>query len=425
MGLIPKPHLMLMTSAKLLRRNCQFFYFCDLEVCMLTSIAMILLLGLLIGWIFSKLKLPSLLGMVIVGIILSPHAMNLIDESILMISADLRQIALVIILTRAGLSLDISDLKKVGRPAVLMCFVPACVEILGTVLLAPMLLRVSILEAAIVGSVIAAVSPAVVVPRMIRLIEEGYGRNKSIPQLILAGASVDDVFVIVVFTAFTALASTGEMSATSFLQIPISIVLGIILGGCVGIILVAFFKKCHMRDSIKILIILSISFLLLETENRLQGYIPISGLLAIMSMGIIIKQKYGVLALRLSAKYNKLWLGAEVFLFVLVGATVDLRYVMSAGMWAVLLILGALLFRMTGVAISLLKTDLSPKERLFCMVAYTPKATVQAAIGAIPLSMGLECGNIVLTVAVLSILITAPFGAICVDNLYKRLLENR
>ncbi|MBQ7918559.1 MAG: cation:proton antiporter [Lachnospiraceae bacterium] len=392
---------------------------------MLTSIAMILLLGLLIGWIFSKLKLPSLLGMVIVGIILSPHAMNLIDESILMISADLRQIALVIILTRAGLSLDISDLKKVGRPAVLMCFVPACVEILGTVLLAPMLLRVSILEAAIVGSVIAAVSPAVVVPRMIRLIEEGYGRNKSIPQLILAGASVDDVFVIVVFTAFTALASTGEMSATSFLQIPISIVLGIILGGCVGIILVAFFKKCHMRDSIKILIILSISFLLLETENRLQGYIPISGLLAIMSMGIIIKQKYGVLALRLSAKYNKLWLGAEVFLFVLVGATVDLRYVMSAGMWAVLLILGALLFRMTGVAISLLKTDLSPKERLFCMVAYTPKATVQAAIGAIPLSMGLECGNIVLTVAVLSILITAPFGAICVDNLYKRLLENR
>ena len=389
---------------------------------MLTSIAVILLLGLLIGWIFSKLKLPSLLGMVIVGIVLSPHALNLIDESILGISGELRQIALVIILTRAGLSLDVSDLKKVGRPAVLMCFVPACVEILGTVILAPMLLGVTMLEASIIGSVIAAVSPAVIVPRMIKLIDEGYGKAKSIPQLILAGASVDDVFVIVVFTAFTALASTGEMSVTSFIQIPISIVLGIMLGGCVGIVLVAFFKKCHMRDSVKILIILSISFLLLGVENRLQGYIPVSGLLAIMSMGIIIKQKYGVLALRLSAKYNKLWLGAEVFLFVLVGATVDLRYVASAGVSAVLLILGALLFRMTGVAISLLKTGLSKRERLFCMVAYTPKATVQAAIGAIPLSMGLECGNIVLTVAVLSILITAPFGAICVDNLYKRLL---
>ena len=392
---------------------------------MLTSIAMILLLGLLMGWIFSKIKLPSLLGMVIVGIILSPHALNLIDESILEISGELRQIALVIILTRAGLSLDISDLKKVGRPAVLMCFVPACVEILGTVIFAPMLLGVTVLEAAIIGSVIAAVSPAVVVPRMIRLIEEGYGKNKSIPQLILAGASVDDVFVIVVFTAFTALAATGEMSVTSFIQIPISIVLGIISGGCIGMLLVIFFKKCHMRDSVKILIILSISFLILEVENRLQGYIPISGLLAIMSMGIIIKQKYDVLASRLSVKYNKLWLGAEVFLFVLVGATVNLRYAASAGVSAILLIFCALLFRMAGVAISLVKTDLSKKERLFCMMAYTPKATVQAAIGAIPLSMGLECGNLVLTVAVLSILITAPFGAICVDNLYKKLLVKK
>ena len=392
---------------------------------MLTSIAVILLLGLLMGWIFSRLKLPSLLGMVIVGIILSPHAFNLIDDSILGISGELRQIALVIILTRAGLSLDISDLKKVGRPALLMCFVPACVEMLGTVIVAPMLLGVTRLEAAVIGSVIAAVSPAVVVPRMIRLIEEGYGKNKSIPQLILAGASVDDVFVIVVFTAFTALASTGEMSVTSFIQIPISIVVGIIFGGYIGMLMVLFFKKYHMRDSVKILIILSISFLILEAENRMQGYIPVSGLIAIMSMGIIIKQKYEVLALRLSVKYNKLWLGAEVFLFVLVGATVNLRYVASAGGVAILVIIGALLFRMTGVAISLVKTDLSPKERLFCMMAYTPKATVQAAIGAIPLSMGLECGSIVLTVAVLSILITAPFGAICVDNLYKKLLEKK
>ena len=389
---------------------------------MLTSIALILLLGLLLGWIFSKLKLPSLLGMIILGIILGPHALDLIDESILMISGDLRQIALVIILTRAGLSLDLSDLKKVGRPAVLMCFIPACAEILGTVLLAPVLLKASFLEAGIIGSVIAAVSPAVIVPRMIKMIDEGYGTNKSIPQLILAGASVDDVFVIVIFTALTTLASTGTISVGSFAQIPISIALGILLGFAVGAVLVLFFQRYHMRDSVKIMIILSISFLLLEVQNRLEGTIPVSGLLAIMSMGIIIKQKYDVLASRLAIKYNKLWLAAEIFLFVLVGAVVDLKYVVSAGVASILLIVGALLFRMLGVAFSLIKTDLLKKERLFCMLAYTPKATVQAAIGAIPLSMGLDCGNTVLTVAVLAILITAPFGAVCVDNLYKRLL---
>ena len=389
---------------------------------MLTSIALILLFGLLLGCIFSKLKLPSLLGMIVLGIILGPHALDLIDESILMISGELRQIALVIILTRAGLSLDLSDLKKVGRPAVLMCFIPACAEILGTVLLAPVLLKVSFLEAGIIGSVIAAVSPAVIVPRMIRMIDEGYGTNKSIPQLILAGASVDDVFVIVIFTALTTLASTGTISAGSFAQIPISIALGILLGFAVGAVLVLFFQRYHMRDSVKIMIILSISFLLLEVQNRLEGTIPVSGLLAIMSMGIIIKQKYDVLASRLSIKYNKLWLGAEIFLFVLVGAVVDLKYVVSAGVASILLIVGALLFRMLGVAFSLIRTDLLKKERLFCMLAYTPKATVQAAIGAIPLSMGLDCGNTVLTVAVLAILITAPFGAVCVDNLYKRLL---
>ena len=389
---------------------------------MLTSIALILLLGLLLGWIFSKLKLPSLLGMIILGIILGPHALDLIDESILMISGDLRQIALVIILTRAGLSLDLSDLKKVGRPAALMCFVPACAEILGTVLFAPVLLKVSFLEAGIIGSVIAAVSPAVIVPRMIKMIDEGYGTNKSIPQLILAGASVDDVFVIVIFTALTTLASTGTISAGSFAQIPISIALGILLGFAVGAVLVLFLQRYHMRDSVKIMIILSISFLLLEVQNRLEGTIPVSGLLAIMSMGIIIKQKYDVLASRLAIKYNKLWLAAEIFLFVLVGAVVDLKYVVSAGVASILLIVGALLFRMLGVAFSLIKTDLLKKERLFCMLAYTPKATVQAAIGAIPLLMGLDCGNTVLTVAVLAILITAPFGAVCVDNLYKRLL---
>lgn len=390
---------------------------------MLTSIAIIILCGLMAGWAFNKIKLPSLLGMIIVGIISGPHGLNMIDDSILMISGDLRQIALVIILTRAGLSLDISDLKKVGRPAVLMCFVPACVEILGTVLLAPILLGVSVLDAAIIGSTIAAVSPAVIVPRMIKLMDEGYGTDKSIPQLILAGASVDDVFVIVVFTAFTTLASTGNVSAASFLQIPISIILGIVLGCAVGTLLVLFFKKIHIRDSIKILIILSISFMILELQKQLEGYVPVSGLLAIMSMGIVVNQKYSVLAKRLSVKYNKLWLAAEVFLFVLVGVAVDIKYAISAGIMVVVLIICALVFRMLGVMVSLLKTDLSAKERLFCMVAYTPKATVQAAIGSIPLSMGLECGSITLTVAVVSILITAPFGAICVDNLYRKLLR--
>ena len=390
---------------------------------MLTSIAIILLLGLLVGWIFSKAKLPSLLGMIIVGIVLGPHCLNLVDDSILTISGDLRQIALVIILTRAGLSLNFSDLKKVGRPAILMCFVPACIEMIGTIIFAPLLLGVSILDAAIIGSVMAAVSPAVVVPRMIKLIEDGYGTDKSIPQLILAGASVDDVFVIVVFTALTTFASTGKVVAISFIQIPTSILLGVLLGGVAGTILVWFFRRFHIRDSVKVLIILSVSFLLLELQNRLEGIVTVSGLLAIMSMGIIINQKYDVLAKRLSVKYNKLWLGAEIFLFVLVGIAVDLKYALAAGVVVILLVILALVFRMMGVAVSLIKTNLNKKERLFCMVAYTPKATVQAALGTVPLAMGLSCGEIVLTVAVISILITAPFGAICVDNLYKKLLS--
>jgi NhaP-type Na+/H+ or K+/H+ antiporter len=390
---------------------------------MLTSIAIILLLGLFVGRIFSKLRLPSLLGMIIVGIAISPHCLNIVDKSIISISGDLRQIALVIILTRAGLSLNISDLKKVGRPAILMCFVPACIEIIGTITFAPLLLGVSVLEAAIIGSVIAAVSPAVIVPRMIKLIDEGYGKEKSIPQLILAGASVDDVFVIVVFTALTTLASTGKISSVSFLQIPVSICLGILLGGCVGFILTKFFKRFHMRDSVKVLIILSVSFLLLEVQNRLEGIIPVSGLLAIMSLGIFINQKYDILAKRLSVKYNKLWLCAEIFLFVLVGMAVDIKYAFSAGFVVILLVILALICRMLGVLFSLIKAKLNEKEKLFCAIAYTPKATVQAAIGTIPLAMGLSCGEMALTVAVVSILLTAPFGAICVDNLYKKLLS--
>ena len=389
---------------------------------MLTSLALIFLLGLLMGNLFNKLKLPSLMGMIFTGMILSPNILNLLDESILIISPDLRKLALVIILTRAGLSLDLNDLKKVGRPAFLMCFIPACFEILGVILIAPKLLGVTILEAAIMGTVIAAVSPAIIVPRMINLIDKKIGSKNNIPQLIMAGASVDDIFVIVLFTALTGLAGGNNISISSFTSIPISIITGIIFGIVVGVLLIKLFKKYHIRDSIKIIIILSISFLLIECENILEGILPMSGLLAIMSMGIVFKQKYEILAKRLSVKYNKLWLAAEVILFVLVGATVNLSYVSSSGLMATVVILFAMILRMIGVFICLLKTKLSIRERLFCMIAYTPKATVQAAIGSIPLSMGLDCGNLVLTVAVLSIIITAPLGAIAIDKTYKELL---
>lgn len=389
---------------------------------MLTSLAYIFLLGLILGSIFNKLKLPNLLGMLITGILLGPYALNLLDGSILGISADLRKLALIIILTRAGLALDIKDLMKVGRPAILMCFVPACFEITGMILLAPKLLGISILEAAIMGAVVGAVSPAVIVPKMLKLMESRYGTNNSIPQLIMAGASVDDVFVIVLFTAFTGLAQGEKISAMSFVQIPVSIMTGLMFGIGLGIALSELFKRVHMRDSIKVVILLSISFLLVAFETALQGTVPMSGLLAVMSMGAALQKKHTEAAKRLSGKFTKLWVAAEVLLFVLVGATVDIKYAASAGVAAVLVIFGVLLFRMAGVFVCLLKTKLSMKERLFCMIAYMPKATVQAAIGAIPLSMGLPCGKIVLTVAVLSILITAPLGAFGIDRTYKKLL---
>lgn len=390
---------------------------------MLTSLALIFLCGLLLGSIFQKIKLPPLLGMIITGIILGPYALNLIDQSVLSISSDLRQIALIIILTRAGLNLDINSLKKVGRPAILMCFVPACFEIIGMVLLAPPLLGISILDALIMGTVVAAVSPAVIVPKMLKLIETGYGKDKSIPQMIMAGASVDDVFVIVLFTSFTGLAQGESFSPISLIQVPISIILGIGLGILIGIILGFFFKKVHMRDSIKVIIILSISFLLVTLENSLKGIVPISGLIAIMSIGISLQKIRSDASKRISTKFSKLWVAAELMLFVLVGATVDIKYAFSAGIMAILLIFGVLVFRMIGVLICLIKTKLNKKERIFCMIAYCPKATVQAAIGYIPLTMGLSCGNIVLTVAVLSILITAPLGAFFIELLYRKLLK--
>lgn len=389
---------------------------------MLTSLALIFLLGLLLAGIFKRLRLPGLLGMLLTGIILGPYAFDLLDSSILSISADLRELALIIILTRAGLALDIEDLKKVGRPAVLMCFVPACFEIIGMVILAPGLLGISVLDAAIMGAVVGAVSPAVIVPKMLYLMENQYGTNKSIPQLIMAGASVDDVFVIVMFAAFTGLAQGEKISPVSFVQIPVSIVTGLLVGIAVGIGLAFMFKRLHIRDSMKVIIILSISFLFVATESLLKGTVPFSGLLAVMSLGAALQKNRTEVAKRLSNKFSKLWVGSEILLFVLVGATVDLKYAISAGVSVIIVIFGVLAFRMLGVFVCLIKTKLVWKERLFCMIAYMPKATVQAAIGSIPLSMGLSCGNIVLTVAVLAILITAPLGAFGIDVLHKRLL---
>lgn len=389
---------------------------------MLISIAYILLVGMFMGWLCSKIKLPSLLGMIITGIVLGPYVLNLIDDSILGISADLRKIALIIILTRAGLTLNINDLKKVGRSAILMCFLPATFEIIGMVLLAPKLLSVSVLEAAVIGAVVAAVSPAVIVPKMIKLTEEGYGTKKGIPQMILAGASVDDVYVIVLFAAFTGLLQGEKVSVMSFVNIPISICLGIIIGILLGYVLAKFFKKFHIRDTAKVIIVLCLSFILVTVEDKITGVITFSALISIMFVGVSLQKYRSEVAKRLSVKFNKLWVCAEVILFVLVGATVDIHYVSKAGIAAVILIFGVLCFRVLGVFLCMLKTDLSMKERVFCMIAYTPKATVQAAIGGVPLAMGLSCGNIVLTVAVLSILITATLGAFLIDVTYKKLL---
>ncbi|EGT3956664.1 TPA: cation:proton antiporter [Clostridioides difficile] len=391
---------------------------------MLTSLALIFLLGMASGGIFKRIKLPNLLGMLLTGIILGPYVLNLIDNSILDISSDLRKIALIIILTRAGLSLDINDLKKVGRPAVLMCFIPATFEIIGMIVLAPKLLGVSILEAAVMGAVVGAVSPAIIVPKMLKLMEEGYGTEKSIPQMLLAGTSIDDIFVIVMFTVFTGLAQGNSISAISFLQIPVSIILGAIAGAVIGICLAVFFKKVHMRDSAKGVLLLSISFLMISLETALEDIVPFSGLLAVMNIGIFLQIKYRVVARRLSVKYSKLWVGAEILLFVLVGATVDISYAFKAGIGAVILIFGVLLFRMVGVFFCLIKTNLTIKERLFCMIGYIPKATVQAAIGGVPLAMGMASGQLILTLAVLAILITAPLGAFGIDVTYKKLLTS-
>lgn len=397
---------------------------------MLTSLSLIFLVGLSMAFICRKIKLPRIIGMLITGIALGPFVLDLLDPKILGISSELRQTALIIILIKAGLSLNISDLKKVGRPAVLMSFLPALFEIGAFVLLAPRLLHITVLDSAIMGAVLAAVSPAVVVPRMVQLMDENCGTDKQIPQLILAGASLDDVFVIVLFSTFINMAQGGSAKIMDFVNIPISIILGILLGAAFGFVLAFLFELAHkrgnsMRQSIKTIILLGAAFLLMAIETWLEGTVSISGLLAVMSMACVIQLRCRKeVSDDLSAKYGRLWLAAEVILFVLVGAAVDIRYTLQAGAMAVLVIFIALIFRSVGVLVCLIGTKLNRKEKLYCIIAYLPKATVQAAIGSVPLSLGLPCGNIVLSVAVLSILITAPLGAILMDLTYKKLLNH-
>lgn len=396
---------------------------------MLTSLSFIFLVGLAMGAICQKLKLPRIIGMLATGIVLGPYVLDLLDPSILSISSDLRKMALIIILLKAGLSLNLEDLKKVGRPAIMMAFVPATFELIGYLVFAPLILGITRVEAAVMGSVLAAVSPAVVVPRMVQLMENKYGTEKAIPQMIMAGASCDDIFVIVLFTTFLSMAQGGSADIKAFVNIPISIILGIILGAIVGYLLYLFFetayaKKHYVRNSMKVIIVLGFSFLLIAIEGWLEGKIAVSGLLAVVSMACVLKMKCtSFVSKRLSEKFGKLWFAAEVILFVLVGAAVDIRYTLDAGLAAVAMIFAALIFRSFGVWLCTVKTSLTLKERAFCVIAYLPKATVQAAIGSVPFAAGLPCGKIVLSVAVTAIIITAPLGAFGMDFTYKKFLH--
>lgn len=389
---------------------------------MLNSLALIILLGLVSAMILEKIKLPNIIGMLIVGIMLGPSMFNMLDESLLSISGDIKEIALIIILLKAGLSLDLTDLKKVGRPAVLLCFIPATFEILGFIIFGPKLLGLTLLESAILGAVMGAVSPAVIVPRMTFLLENGYGK-KGLPQMVIAGSSADDVYVIVIFTALLALAKGSKISIMSFLNIPISIILGILMGVLVGFIMVYLFKNYKLRNTYKVIILLSICFLFVSIEKSLEGKVAISGFLAIMAMGVTIFNKYPSLSKIFQVKFSKMWLISEIILFVLVGASVNISYAFKAGLGTIVIIFIALLFRMLGTYLCLLKTKFNNKERLFTCITQIPKATVQAAIGGVPLEMGLLCGNTVLTVAVLSIIITAPLGSILIDKTQYKLLK--
>ncbi|NCA66875.1 MAG: sodium:proton antiporter [Clostridia bacterium] len=390
---------------------------------MLLSLAYILIIGFVLSGIFQKLHLPGFIGMLITGVVLGPNVLNLIDINILNISADLREIALVVILLRAGLTLNLKELKSVGRPAALMCFLPATFEIIAVVILAPLLLGVSYVEAAIIGAMLAAVSPAVIVPKMIAIMEKGYGLDKNVPQIVLAGATADDVYAIVLFTTFLGMYSSGSFEWMSLVKIPLSIITGVAAGFIIGYLLALVFRKLHIRDTIKVFLILGACFVFVGVEEHISHYMPFSGLLAVMALGVSILKFREVAAKRIAVKFSKVWVAAEVVLFVLVGAAVDIKYIYISGIAAMLVILGALIVRTAGVLLSLIKSGLNLKEQFFCSIAYIPKATVQAAVGAIPLALGVASGNIILSVAVLSIIITAPLGAILIDLTYKKMLQ--
>lgn len=396
---------------------------------MILSLGLILIVGMIFAKIFEKLKLPRIIGMLLTGIILGPQVLNLLDSNILAISSDLRTIALIVILLKAGLSLDIKDLKKVERSAVLLSFLPASFEILAYAIFVPKLLGLSLIDSLLMGAVMAAVSPAIVVPRMVKLIDEGYGKNESVPQMILAGASCDDVFVLVLFSSFLSMAKGSAFSYKSLLNVPISIVLGIGLGIIIGYLLYLFFEirynnGTYIRNSSKVIIILAFAFLLVSMEGMVIDIIPVSGLLAVIAMASSYKIKAEEKVVeRLSEKFAKLWIFAEILLFVLVGAEVDIKYMTEIGSVGILLIFLGLIIRSLGVFLSVSGSKLNKNEKIFTIFAYTPKATVQAAIGSVALANGLESGMAILSVAVLAIIITAPLGAILIDNSYKKLLK--
>ena len=391
---------------------------------MATSLAIIIVLGLLSNKLFEKMKLPGLLGMIIVGALIGPFGFNLLSDEILKSSEDFRKIALIVILLRAGLGIKRQDLKSIGKPAIKLSFIPGVLEGFTIIFISMKLFNFTFIQGGILGFIIAAVSPAVIVPAMLSLMDKGIGEEKNIPTLILAAASIDDVFAITIFSTFMGIYGGSKINiGIKLFTIPLSIILGIVIGSLIGLLLVGVFKRYHIRDTKKMLYILASAILLTTFETLIKSKIEIAGLLGVMAIGFIILEKMPRVGKDMSLKFNKLWVFAEILLFVLVGAGVNIALALDAGIKGILLIIIGLMARSIGVSLSLIGSDLNTKEKLFCILAYIPKATVQAAIGGIPLAMGVESGDLILSLAVLSIIITAPIGAIAIKVSGPRLLE--
>lgn len=391
---------------------------------MATSLAIIILLGLVVNTVFERLEMPGLLGMLILGVIIGPHALNWIDPDLIKISDDLRKIALIVILLRAGLGISRESLKKVGSTAIKLSCIPGLMEGFTIAIISTVVLDFSFIQGGILGFIIAAVSPAVVVPHMLNYIEQGIGTKKGVPTLLLAGSSIDDVFAITIFATFLGLYSGAHVNiGIKILSVPISIILGIVIGLTLGLIMVSIFKRNHIRDTKKVLLIIGIAILLTALEKVLERKVEIAGLLGVMTIGFMILEKMPNVGKRLAIKFNKIWVFAEILLFVMVGSQVDISVALDSGLDGLTIIFIGLIARSLGVIFSTLGTNLSWRERLFCIISYTPKATVQAAIGSVPLSLGVKSGDVILAVAVLSILITAPLGAIGIRASAHKLLD--